>query len=216
MYLKYLLAFILLFPAHLAAAEISIAVLDNDKNRLSNIVVELIPEKPFIKEPSNSKTATMKQINQQFVPHILVINKGTQVQFPDTDKVLHHVYSFSEAKTFEVAIYKEDIKRHISFDKAGIVELGCNIHDWMLGYLYVANSMLFAQTTSAGQATFSDLPKGNYKVKVWHPRIDSKDIQSEHSINLASGRQSFEIALTQPLLPSYSEFDSVDGLSDYE
>lgn len=216
MYLKYLLAFILLFPAHLAAAEISIAVLDNDKNPLSNIVVELIPDKPFIKEPSNSKTATMKQMNQQFVPHILVVNKGTQVQFPDTDKVLHHVYSFSEAKTFEVAITKEDIKRHITFDKAGIVELGCNIHDWMLGYLYVANSTIFAQTSSLGQARFSGIPEGKYQVKVWHPRIDSKDIQLEMTIAVELENKSFKVQLMHPLLPSYSEFDNVHGLSDYE
>lgn len=216
MYLKYLLAFILLFPAHLAAAEISIAVLDNDKNPLSNIVVELIPDKPFIKEPSNSKTATMKQINQQFVPHILVVNKGTQVQFPDTDKVLHHVYSFSEAKTFEVAIYKEDIKRHITFDKAGIVELGCNIHDWMLGYLYVAHSTIFAQTSSSGQASFTNVPLGSYQVKVWHPRLDLRDIQSEHTIEVVSENMSVEIELSQDILPSYTEFDDVHGFSDYE
>ena len=216
MYRKYLLAIVLSVPLYLAAADISITALDKDRQALSNIVVELIPEKPVSSTSTLLKTATMKQIDQQFVPHILVIQKDTEVHFPDTDKVLHHVYSFSQAKTFQVAIYKEDIKRHINFDKAGIVELGCNIHDWMLGYLYVANSMLFAQTGLSGQATFSEVPYGKYQVKVWHPRIDAKDIQAEFTIEINSESKGFEIELTQALLPSYSAFDDVHGLSDYE
>lgn len=216
MYRLYLLAIVLIFPTHLVAAEMLVTVLDKDKKPLSNMVVEFISKDPSIDTSTPPKTAIMKQIDQQFVPHILVINKGTEVQFPDTDDVLHHVYSFSEAKTFEVAIYKEDIKRHITFDKAGIVELGCNIHDWMLGYLYVANSTIFAQTSSSGQASFTNLPLGSYQVKVWHPRLDVRDIQSEHTIEVVSENMSVEIELTQEILPSYTEFDDVHGFSDYE
>lgn len=216
MYRQYLLAIVLFFSTNLIGAELLVTVLDKDKKPLSNIVVEFISKDTPIDTSTLAKTATMNQIDQQFVPHILAVNKGTEVQFPDTDNVLHHVYSFSEAKTFEVAIYKEDIKRHITFDKAGIVELGCNIHDWMLGYLYVANSPIFAQTSSSGQAVFSDVPMGSYQVKVWHPRLDTRDIQSEHTIKIEPESQRVEIALTHPILPSYSEFDDVNGFSDYE
>lgn len=216
MYRQYLLAIVLLFSTRVAAEEILVTVLDKDSQPLSNIVVEFISTKPSINTSTGSQKATMKQIDQQFVPHILVVNKGTEVQFPDTDNVLHHVYSFSEAKTFEVAIYKEDIKRHITFEKAGIVELGCNIHDWMLGYLYVANSTIFAQTSPSGQATFSDIPLGSYKVKVWHPRLDIMDIQSEYKVEVESESKNIKIELSQAILPSYSEFDDVHGFSDYE
>ena len=191
-----------------AHAALTIKVLDQNKRPLANVVLELFPEQANVHLSARIPSTTMKQIDQQFMPHVLAIQKGTNVLFPETDTVRHHVYSFSAAKTFELRIYKADVQRQITFDKPGVVELGCNIHDWMLGYIYVSNSAWFVQTNSLGEAHFTDIPKGQYTYRVWHPRLDKRDILAQRSVST----DPTEITLSHPLLPSYSEFDSVHSL----
>lgn len=212
------------FASSAAASQLQIRLQDNTQKALSNVVVELIPRDAAIADViGQSDTAladakTMKQLDQQFVPHILPVLKGTAVEFPDTDTVQHHVYSFSPAKVFEIAIYKETLKRNIMFDQAGVVELGCNIHDWMLGYIYVADSALFAQTDVNGEVSFS-IPYGEYDIKVWHPRIQQSDIDTSRSIEFQDADNELSTAhtimLSADILPSYTEFDDVHGLSEY-
>lgn len=209
-------AVMLCLCAQVNAGDLSVEVVDKDGKPLSNIIVELIPEQKLAGEITELPMATMQQIDQRFVPHILAVAKGTEVSFPDTDTVRHHVYSFSSAKTFEIAIYKEDVKRSILFDQAGLVELGCNIHDWMLGYIYVADSRLFLRTNENAIARFSSLPRGNYSVKIWHPRLDPRDIQALHEVSLSEQELITSIRLAHPIAPSLDEFDSVNGLSEYE
>ncbi|WP_371194516.1 methylamine utilization protein [Glaciecola sp. SC05] len=205
-----------LLCSKLMASELSVQVLDNKHQPLSNIVVELVPSEKSDSDLSLPVSANMKQLDQKFVPHILAISKGTQVHFPDSDSVRHHVYSFSEAKTFEIAIYKEEVKRRIEFEQAGVVELGCNIHDWMLGYIYVAESPLFQQTAPGGLSRFSELPNGRYTIKVWHPRIALGDIQTLHEIDIESHTQNVVIRLKEDLRPSLDDFDSVHAFSEYD
>jgi plastocyanin len=191
-----------------------VLVVDKDNKPLSNIIVEVIPKATVNKEYTSPLNATMKQIDKHFVPHILAVYKGSEVTFPNTDSVLHHVYSFSKAKTFEIEILKKDLERSVVLEQAGIVEIGCNIHDWMLGYIYVSNSPIFSQTNETGQARFEDLENGNYTVKAWHPRIQDSDIRVDHSVAL-NNKTVVKITLTKGLLPSYSDFDNVNGLGDY-
>ena len=211
-----IVALVFLGSAH---AQMRISVVDKNNNPLSNVVVELTPS---ISQP-NTVTAqpplVMKQLNQQFVPHILAVKKGSVVAFPDTDTVKHHVYSFSAAKTFEVRVYKEEVNRHITFDNAGVAVIGCNIHDWMLGYIYVANSTLFALSDENGEVVFSDLIHGDYSASLWHPRIDAKDTQRSHQTTYSlkdNSEQKVDLALMHPLLPSFNEFDDVESLQTYE
>ncbi len=71
----------------------------------------------------------------------------------------HHVYSFSEAKTFELALYKGNAHPPLVFDRPGVVVLGCNIHDSMLGYILVVDTPHFASTDAAGALSL-DEPAG--------------------------------------------------------
>jgi plastocyanin len=219
-----LLLTLLALVSSATASQLQIRLKDNTQQALSNVVVELTPHDAAVleviqqHETALTNAKIMKQIDQQFVPHILPVQKGTTVEFPDTDTVQHHVYSFSPTKVFEIAIYKEELKRQIMFDQAGVVELGCNIHDWMLGYIYVADSPLFAQTDVNGEVSFS-LPFGAYDIKVWHPRIQQSDIDTSRSINFqdtgSKPTTAYTIVLSADILPSYTEFDDVHGLSEY-
>lgn len=114
------------------------------------------------------RPAVMDQINKKFSPHVLVIQKGQHVKFPNSDDIRHHVYSFSKPKTFEIRLFKSGGAKPVRFDMAGIVVLGCNIHDQMLGYIYVADGEKVVMTSLDGLAKI----EGIYdKLNIWHPRL---------------------------------------------
>ncbi len=115
--------------------------------------------------------AVVDQQDKEFVPHVRAITAGSEVTFPNKDDIRHHIYSFSPAKKFEVPLYKGTPAAPVTFDKPGVVVLGCNIHDWMLGYVVVLETPLFDTTGADGRARVADVPAGNYEVRVWHPRL---------------------------------------------
>ena len=79
----------------------------------------------------------MAQQKKQFVPEVLVVPVGSEVRFPNHDTVRHHVYSFSPAKKFELKLYTGTPANPVLFDRPGVVVLGCNIHDQMVGWILV-------------------------------------------------------------------------------
>ena len=107
----------------------------------------------------------------QFDPFVLVVPVGAEVAFPNLDKVRHHVYSFSPAKTFELKLYGRDETRVVRFDKAGIVELGCNIHDQMIAFIDVVNTPFAAKTDARGVAVLHDPPPGAQTLRIWRPYL---------------------------------------------
>jgi hypothetical protein len=75
----------------------------------------------------------------------------------------------------------------VVFDKAGVVVLGCNIHDWMVGYVYVSESPWFAKTGADGTATLS-LPPRAYVVRVWHPQLVQDEATTRQPLEVGAGQ----------------------------
>lgn len=113
----------------------------------------------------------MDQVDRQFVPHLLVVQTGTSVEFPNSDTVAHHVYSFSHPNKFTLPMYRGTAHPPVTFEHSGIVTLGCNIHDHMLGYILVVDSEAFAKTDADGMASLSLSRPEDYEIKIWSPRI---------------------------------------------
>lgn len=121
--------------------------------------------------PPARRTAVMDQKNRTFVPHVLPVQVGTAVEFPNSDDVRHQVYSFSEAKKFQLPLYTGTPASPIVFDKPGVVSLGCNIHDRMNAYIVVVDTPHFAVTGRDGRVTLPGLGAGRYVVRLWHPDL---------------------------------------------
>jgi hypothetical protein len=117
----------------------------------------------------------LDQIDKEFVPYVKAVRAGSYVQFPNRDNIRHHVYSFSPAKRFELPLYIGTPVEPVLFDKPGLVRLGCNIHDWMIGYIYVADTPYFGKTGGDGRVALEGLPAGRYLVRVWHPRMQGAE-----------------------------------------
>ena len=162
------LALALAASAGARSAVVEARVRDAAQKPLPDAVVYAIPAAG----PSEARSAraAIEQVDREFVPYVSVIQTGTAVTFPNRDAILHHVYSFSPAKTFEIKLYTGKSPAPIVFDKPGVVNIGCNIHDWMLAYILVVSTPYFAKTNAEGVAHLRDLPAGTYEVRAWHPR----------------------------------------------
>ncbi len=137
----------------------------------------------------------MAQENQQFDPYVLPVQVGTAVEFPNHDSFRHHVYSFSSSKPFELKLFGGTERQVVTFEKEGVVALGCNIHDNMLGYIFVVPTPYFAKTGENGKAVFN-LPAGAYTVKVWHPTQKSGGADTSAMLNIsADGASDYKVAI---------------------
>ena len=121
-----------------------------------------------------SEPVAIVQKDQEFQTYVTPVVVGTRVVFPNKDTVQHHVYSVSPAKKFEIPLYIGESSASILFDRPGPVTLGCNIHDWMVAYVFVLATPYFAKTGTDGVADISGLPQGRYRLEVWHPRLAAK------------------------------------------
>ncbi len=146
---------------------LQIILLDQHNRPLSDAVVEIVPHQAL--PDTAPPMLSVAQQGLMFTPFVSAVPRGGLVEFPNKDKTRHHVYSFSDAKTFEIELYVGKPEQPVLFDSAGIVVLGCNIHDYMQAYIYVGDSPLLAVTNAAGQAQLSALPSGQFDIKLWHP-----------------------------------------------
>jgi plastocyanin len=177
---------LLLFAAswQTQAAELTVQVLDQTGNPLSNAVVYLESSvKSSEKSPSE---ASIDQKNKQFSPFVSVVQVGTSVNFPNRDSVRHHVYSFSPAKTFELKLYSGIPAKPVLFDKPGTAILGCNIHDNMLAYIHIVDTPYFGKSDVNGMVKLTDLPTGQHTLKAWHYATTKENFVSEQKITLKS------------------------------
>jgi len=153
---------------HVVAATIEARVADASGAPIADAVVYAVPAAGG-GELRGKKLAAIEQVDREFVPFVSVVQAGTAVTFPNRDPIQHHVYSFSPAKNFEIKLYSGKSPNEIVLDKPGVVTLGCNIHDWMIGYVLVVPTPHFAKVDATGKARLTDLRAGTYEVRAWHP-----------------------------------------------
>lgn len=159
----------LAIPLHALAGDVVVDVRTSQGKPVESAVVTVAaPHAGAIRFPWAYR---MAQQNMQFDPFVLIVPVGADVSFPNLDSVRHHVYSFSAAKTFELKLYGRDETRVVHFDKPGVVDLGCNIHDSMIAYIVVVDTPYAAQTNAAGEAVIHGVPAGEHAVRVWQPYL---------------------------------------------
>ena len=163
-----LLVFALAQSAVGTAASVQATVRDGAGRPVADAVVYAVPSAG--PSEARGKTTAVEQVDREFVPYVTVVQTGTTVTFPNRDPIMHHVYSFSPAKTFEIKLYTGKSPVELVFDKPGVVTLGCNIHDWMIGYVFVVSTPYFGKSDASGVAAMREIPAGTYDVQVWHPQ----------------------------------------------
>lgn len=167
------------------AAELRISIQDAEVGGpLADAVVEVLLPPDLQAAYTQVGDISVDQQQKEFVPNVSVISRSSRVNFPNSDDILHHVYSFSSAHVFELPLYGngQNIDYYEPFEQPGVVELGCNIHDWMLGYIYVAETSLAVKTDATGEAVIQGIPAGEFQVRVWHSRAVGDSEGQPHAL----------------------------------
>ncbi|WP_445371340.1 methylamine utilization protein [Methylomonas sp. HW2-6] len=161
---------------------------------LANLVVaaQALDEAGRVKAAPPPAAMALDQKSREFIPHVLAVRSGTPVYFPNSDAIKHHVYSFSPAKRFEIKLYSGVPREPVIFGQPGIVALGCNIHDWMLGYVYVSDADYLAVADADGHWRL-DLPNGRYRLTFWHP--DAAEQPANQVVTVPAGELSVSLEL---------------------
>jgi len=183
-----------------SASGVAVQVVDTAGNPLPDTVVYVEAEGGGA-PPKPSKGAEIEQKGLKFLPLVTVVQVGSRIDFPNNDKVRHHIYSFSAAHKFDQKLYSGTSATPQIFDKPGIVVLGCNIHDKMVAYIRVVETPYFGKTDSAGAVRIEVPAGGKYVVKAWHYNMAGGQPQ-EQALALKAGdavvTATFKLALRPP------------------
>jgi plastocyanin len=152
------------------AGELVVSLTTAAGKPVPNAVVMVRPQGGPRTGPRVAGPLRLIQKDMKFDPFVLIAPVGAEVVFPNLDPYRHHVYSFSPAKTFELKLYRREDARAVRFDKAGVVAIGCNIHDDMSAFIRVVDTPYAVKSTINGAAVVRDLPPGPARVVVWHPQ----------------------------------------------
>jgi plastocyanin len=174
-----------LAPATAVAATVNVQVLGADGRPLPDAVVFL--DAPAARLATRPMTGVeIAQAEQTFVPAVTVVTAATAIAFPNRDKVRHHVYSFTPAKTFELKLYAGTPANPVLFDRPGIAVLGCNIHDHMSAWVVVLETPYHARSGADGVARVAGVPEGAYALRAWHPALPPGTPAATQPLTLAA------------------------------
>jgi len=189
-----------LAPQEAFAGTLSLQLTDQDGKPVSEAVISVVvPGDQNAAAPGPS--VVMAQEGQMFVPHVVAIQRGGSVQFTNRDTTLHHVYSFSTPKVFEIPLFGQSEKPAMVFDQAGLVTVGCNIHDAMKGFVLVLDTPYFAQTGADGVAVIEipDVPEA--ELHIWHERLVAPLEAEKLHADALGGKQTRVLQLKAPPPP---------------
>ena len=182
------------------ASELSVTVKDTAGQPVNDAVVTLRAPGGAAHGPIHfSWPYAVAQEDVAFHPFVLIVPAGAEVRFPNKDRVRHHVYSFSPAKTFQLKLYGQEETRSVEFDRAGVVALGCNIHDRMIGFVDVVDTP-WAAKTAGGRAVIADAPTGAVMLNVWHPfaKAAAQTVSRTITLSVKGGEETVVVDLRPP------------------
>ena len=191
------LSFLLLsFGAFALAGEIKGKVTVHGLRSAGDIAVyvDAIPGKTFT-PPAKSPVADQK--NMTFVPHVLVVLKGTNVQFLNSDPVGHNVYwpsiSGNKKLAHNMGTWSQGQEKAFTFNDLGVAPLLCNVHPEMSGYVVVVPTPYFAVTDKEGNFEIKDVPDGSYTLKTW----SEVGKPASQSVSVSGGSASANITVSR-------------------
>ena len=146
------------------------AAVHDISDRLTSVVyLEDAPKTPAV-VPSH---VVLDQRDERFVPHVLAITTGTVVDFPNSDRIFHNVFSLSKTRPFDLGRYAAGRSKAVTFDRPGIVRVFCDIHSHMNAFILVFNHPFFALTDTDGRYRIDNVPPGTYNLVAWNEGVSS-------------------------------------------
>lgn len=178
-----------------SASTVDVFITDQRERPLQYAVVFLtLAEGKEIQYKAAVDVNEIGQLDEEFRPYVSVISRGASLKFSNGDRTAHHVYSFSDAKPLDVVVPSGSSSEAYVFEKSGAVSLGCNIHDHMAAFLYVAPSPYIGITNENGLVELNDVPPGTYLLWTRHPRLP-RSAAKDTAIVVGDTDASFDVEL---------------------
>jgi plastocyanin len=167
---------------------------ERDTSELDNVVVFV---NSSVRVDTPPRHVTIRQTNEEFVPHVVAVTAGSTVEFPNDDLIFHNVFSLSRAATFDLGRYPRNTSKGRTFTKPGVVKVFCHLHSHMSAIVRVFSHPYFASPDRSGRFTIPDVPAGRVEVTAWHERAG----EVTHTATVEAGGKaelSFSLPLTDP------------------
>ena len=128
----------------------------------------------YLEDAPEAQLATDKhyeivQRDKTFTPSFLIVPKGATIEFPNRDKLAHNVFSPAAGAAFDLGIYKQETTKSVTFDKAGLVPIFCNIHPQMIAHVLVVANRFYVHPDANGKFKLDGVPPGTYHAVAWFP-----------------------------------------------
>ena len=136
----------------------------------SGVVVWLEPMLGAVPTAKPGLKARMEQRDKMFLPHVLTVQMGTLVEFPNFDPIFHNAFSNYNGQLFDIGLYPPGTSRSVRFGRAGVVRVFCNIHPNMSAVIVAVNTPYYATTQKDGTFRIEGVPAGEYRLHVFHER----------------------------------------------
>jgi plastocyanin len=140
---------------------------ERDTSELDNVIVFV---NSSLRVDSAPQHVSIRQTNEEFVPHVVAVTAGSTVEFPNDDLIFHNVFSLSRVATFDLGRYPRNASKARTFTKPGVVKVFCHLHSHMSAIVRVFSHPYFAFPDRTGRFTISDVPAGQVEVTAWHER----------------------------------------------
>jgi plastocyanin len=212
--MKRIIILLAILPVLCHAAPLQVRIIDMDAKPVTDVVVYL-QNHTTAALPRETHQHEIEQLDKKFAPYVSVVRQQDEVIFINHDDITHHMYSFNGPARFDFRLKTAESKSVMDFAEPGVIAMGCNIHDWMSGYVMVVETPFYTVTNAEGLAVFADVPANEYHLVAWHPQMAKDELADRHIVIPAVSEIS--IQLTQPMapIPSQKSLSDFDFLEDY-
>ena len=167
---------------------------ERETSELDNVVVFV---SSAMRADVTPQRVSIRQTNEEFIPHVVAVTTGSTVEFPNDDLIFHNVFSLSRAATFDLGRYPRNESKARTFTKPGVIKVFCHLHSHMSAIVRVFPHPFFAVPDREGRFTIPNVPAGRLEVAAWHERAG----EVTHQATIESGAATeltFSLPLTDP------------------
>lgn len=167
-------------------------------------------------QPTPKQPLRLTQHNKSFKPHVLVVPVGSVVQFPNRDPFFHNVFSLFEGKRFDLGLYEAGSTKNVTFDRAGISYIFCNIHAEMSAVVIALDTPYYGISNRKGEIVIPNVPPGHYMMKTWYETASPEALEAmNHEINVTENTSSLGVVRISAAATATAAHKNKYGM-DYE